>query len=122
MADSSPLTIGNAEFLDELYRAYLEDPSRVDEAWRSYFASLDAEAPPSAGALSTARPTEYLAAHRTEPWRRSTETTQPPGPVRRVHGLLGKRALVSGDTWYFQVWHRETASSNFTNAVQVTVP
>lgn len=32
------------------------------------------------------------------------------------------RTLASGDVWYFQVWYRDGPTSNFTNAVEVTVP
>ena len=31
---------GNAEFLDALYKSYLDNPENVDPAWRSFFAEL----------------------------------------------------------------------------------
>ena len=37
----SPLSGGNAAYLDRLYRAYEEDPGSVDEQWREYFADLE---------------------------------------------------------------------------------
>jgi 2-oxoglutarate dehydrogenase E1 component len=40
MSNSSPLFSGNAEFLDALYKSYLDNPENVDPAWRSYFAEL----------------------------------------------------------------------------------
>ncbi|MCK5363355.1 MAG: hypothetical protein KAR22_10325, partial [Gammaproteobacteria bacterium] len=48
MSNSSPLFSGNAEFLDALYKSYLDNPENVDPAWRSYFAEL-ASADLSAG-------------------------------------------------------------------------
>ncbi len=48
MSDSTPLHMGNAEFLDRLYDTYREDPSSVDPAWRRYFQQLDAA--PGSGA------------------------------------------------------------------------
>ena len=54
------------------------------------------------------------------PWERSAlaltlaSTPTPTGPV----------AVVAGDTWRFQAWHRDTAggvaTSNFTDGVAVT--
>lgn len=32
----------------------------------------------------------------------------------------GSTVLMAGTTWYFQCWHRDTGSNNFTNAVGVT--
>ena len=42
MSNGSPLFSGNAEFLDALYKSYLENPENVDPAWRSYFSDLGA--------------------------------------------------------------------------------
>ena len=42
MSNGTPLFSGNAEFLDALYRRYLEDPESVDSTWRAYFADLRA--------------------------------------------------------------------------------
>jgi len=47
MLDGSALSAANAEFLDALYRRYLDDPEQVDPAWRAYFGNLG----PPAGAL-----------------------------------------------------------------------
>jgi 2-oxoglutarate dehydrogenase E1 component len=49
MPNGSPLFSGNAEFLDALYKSYLDNPENVDPAWRGYFADLGA-AELSAGA------------------------------------------------------------------------
>ncbi len=49
MPNGSPLFSGNAEFLDALYKSYLDNPENVDPAWRGYFADLGA-ADLSAGA------------------------------------------------------------------------
>jgi len=47
----SPLSGGNAAYLDQLYQSYLQDPSAVDVQWREYFARLEQQAPPgTAGA------------------------------------------------------------------------
>jgi len=40
MLEPTPLTGGNAEFLDSLYEQYLADPKSVAEYWRNYFATL----------------------------------------------------------------------------------
>ena len=32
---------GNAQFIEQLYASYLEDPSKVDPQWRSFFAGLE---------------------------------------------------------------------------------
>src|ERR1700739_2959865 len=40
MLKPTPLTGGNAEFLDSLYEQYLADPTSVGEYWRSYFSKL----------------------------------------------------------------------------------
>ncbi|HMO50978.1 MAG TPA: 2-oxoglutarate dehydrogenase E1 component [Kiritimatiellia bacterium] len=37
---SSHVYAGNADFLDSLYREFLNDPSSVEEKWRSYFETL----------------------------------------------------------------------------------
>ena len=37
----------NASFIDDLYEAYLADPSQVSEDWRAYFAKLQQEQPVS---------------------------------------------------------------------------
>jgi 2-oxoglutarate dehydrogenase E1 component len=42
MPNGTPLFSGNAEFLDALYRSYLDDPESVDPTWRAYFADLGA--------------------------------------------------------------------------------
>jgi 2-oxoglutarate dehydrogenase E1 component len=34
---------GNAQFIEELYARYLENPSAVDPAWRHFFATLEDE-------------------------------------------------------------------------------
>lgn len=39
---TSYLSGGSADYLDELYETYLQDPAQVDEKWRQYFASLPA--------------------------------------------------------------------------------
>ena len=39
--DSTPLHIGNAGFLDDLYVAWCRDPGSVDPQWRVFFAGLD---------------------------------------------------------------------------------
>ncbi|MEZ5975152.1 MAG: hypothetical protein R3F33_13175 [Planctomycetota bacterium] len=37
--------------------------------------------------------------------------------------LTGNPSIASGDTWYFQLWHREAAGqSNFSNGIIVTFP
>ena len=41
MTDFSLLHAQNSAFLDELYRAYLEDPARMNRDWRLFFDSLD---------------------------------------------------------------------------------
>ena len=43
MLDSSLLHAGNAQFLDDLYQAYRDDPDGVDPGWREYFQRLDQE-------------------------------------------------------------------------------
>jgi hypothetical protein len=35
---------------------------------------------------------------------------------------VGTRALTSGDTWYFQLWHRDGSTSNFSPAIEITIP
>lgn len=40
MSNSSPLFSGNAEFLEALYKSYLDNPENVNPAWRRYFADL----------------------------------------------------------------------------------
>ncbi len=35
----------NSTFVDDLYESYLEDPSQVDDQWRTYFAKLQQEHP-----------------------------------------------------------------------------
>ena len=42
MPNGSALFSGNAEFLDSLYKRYLENPESVDPSWRAYFAALGA--------------------------------------------------------------------------------
>ena len=37
---NSLLSIGNADYVDSLYRQYLADPSAVGAEWHRYFASL----------------------------------------------------------------------------------
>ena len=32
---------GNAQFIEQLYGKYLENPTAVDDHWRQFFASLD---------------------------------------------------------------------------------
>ncbi|HSH41558.1 MAG TPA: 2-oxoglutarate dehydrogenase E1 component, partial [Arenicellales bacterium] len=44
----SPLSGGNAAYLDELYRKYQEDPESVDRQWRDFFADLERRQPPQA--------------------------------------------------------------------------
>ena len=39
--DSSLLWIGNSEFLDSLYRAYLQDPASIDPQWSAYFDGIE---------------------------------------------------------------------------------
>lgn len=39
------LDLTNARFVDELYEAYCESPSSVDDTWRAYFESWDAGSP-----------------------------------------------------------------------------
>ena len=45
MNDSSLLRMGNAEFLDAIYRAYRHDPTGVDPQWRIFFDGIDGETP-----------------------------------------------------------------------------
>ncbi|MCP3915260.1 MAG: hypothetical protein GY711_06875 [bacterium] len=33
---------------------------------------------------------------------------------------VGSAAVVSGETWHFQCWYREAASSNFTDGISLT--
>ena len=40
-ARDSLLTGTNAQFLEDRYAQYLNDPASVDENWRHFFASLD---------------------------------------------------------------------------------
>ena len=40
MRASSHLAGPNASYIEELYEAYLDSPSRVPEVWRSYFDTL----------------------------------------------------------------------------------
>jgi 2-oxoglutarate dehydrogenase E1 component len=40
-AIDSPLSGGNAAYLDQLYRDYQDDPESVDQQWRDYFRSLE---------------------------------------------------------------------------------
>jgi len=40
MWDSSPLSGGNAAYIEELYECYLNDPTSVCEEWRTYFEKL----------------------------------------------------------------------------------
>ena len=57
MSNGSPLFSGNAEFLDALYKSYLENPENVDPAWRAYFADLattDVGGDNGAGLMGTA--------------------------------------------------------------------
>ncbi len=52
--NANELDLTNARFVDELYEAYRENPSSVDESWRAYFGSWDAgtpEAEPSCGSV-----------------------------------------------------------------------
>lgn len=48
MDDGSP-SIGaqNLPFVEELYAEFCKDPGSVDDSWRSYFESLEAQAPPT---------------------------------------------------------------------------
>ena len=41
MTDPSLLWIGNSEFLDSLYRAYLQDPASIDPQWSAYFDGIE---------------------------------------------------------------------------------
>ena len=41
MMDSSLLWIGNSEFLDSLYCAYLQDPASIDPQWSAYFDGIE---------------------------------------------------------------------------------
>ena len=41
---TSPLFGSNAPFIEELYEYYLADPASVDESWRTYFDTLQAQA------------------------------------------------------------------------------
>jgi len=43
----SPLSGGNAAYLEQLYRNYLEDPESVDQQWQDYFASLEQRREPA---------------------------------------------------------------------------
>jgi len=45
----SPLSGGNAAYLDQLYQNYLEDPNAVDPQWRDYFARLARQGPATTG-------------------------------------------------------------------------
>ena len=47
MWDTAHISGGNAEYVEELYELYLQDPNAVSEEWRSYFQEL-----PSNGAQS----------------------------------------------------------------------
>src|SRR5689334_9348505 len=40
LLDSSPLSGGNAPYVESLYEQYLDDPTSVEPAWRDYFKSL----------------------------------------------------------------------------------
>lgn len=51
---NSLLSIGNADYVDSLYRQYLADPNAVGAEWQRYFASLEA---------SPSERTDGLAAH-----------------------------------------------------------
>lgn len=41
---------------------------------------------------------------------------------RAVPTGLGTVALTSGDIWYFQLWHRDGNTSNFTPGLEITIP
>src|SRR5580658_4792794 len=47
---ATPLSGGNAAYLDSLYEQYLKDPAQLDPAWRRYFEQL----PPAAAATGGA--------------------------------------------------------------------
>ena len=40
LLDSTPLSGGNAPYVESLYEQYLADPTSVEPAWREYFKSL----------------------------------------------------------------------------------
>ena len=40
MAESTPLSGGNAAYLESLYEQYLRDPGTVPDEWRAYFAQI----------------------------------------------------------------------------------
>jgi 2-oxoglutarate dehydrogenase E1 component len=61
MQDVDPsLNPASLVFVEELYRAYLEDPTDVPEAWRAYFARLPANGEAQGGSLGPSFPQRSL--------------------------------------------------------------
>jgi 2-oxoglutarate dehydrogenase complex dehydrogenase (E1) component-like enzyme len=40
MLPPTPLTAGNAAYVEEMYERFLADPEAVDDRWREFFATL----------------------------------------------------------------------------------
>src|ERR1041384_3809634 len=40
LLDSTPISSGNAPYIESLYEQYLADPGSVEPVWRDYFKSL----------------------------------------------------------------------------------
>ncbi len=55
----SPLSGGNAAYLEQLYQNFLENPDSVDQQWRDYFAGLGRRSEPDPAAAAAAGEAAY---------------------------------------------------------------
>jgi 2-oxoglutarate dehydrogenase E1 component len=81
MLEPTPLTGGNADFLEALYEQFLKDPTSVDERWRTYFERLGS---PAAGAQPKAALQAALVERAHHP--------RPPAPLTAPAAALGEDA------------------------------
>ncbi len=65
--EASPLYSGNADFIEQLYESYLQDPNSVTSEWRDYFDQLKSAQPGKDVAHSPIREAFYQAAKQGRP-------------------------------------------------------
>src|SRR5579862_5355861 len=82
----TPLSGGNADYVEALYEQYLANPSSIDEAWRDYFDALGS----SAVAERAHRPVIAAIAERTQRSARPAAAAPPTGVASQKQAAVSR--------------------------------
>jgi 2-oxoglutarate dehydrogenase E1 component len=103
LLDSTPLSAGNAAYVESLYEQYLADPDSVEPKWREYFAGLGAAARDEAAhgpirealAQRAARSVAQVSSERVA--SRPSDDSAKQGPVSRLIQVYVNRGHLVAD-------------------------